>query len=182
MIGAGLISSQDDHLLNRVRNALFFGLRYPWVKRGNNVHVQWTTFMWSPHRDISLGNDVSIGAYCFFQADVAIGNKVMIASHVSFIGSDDHRFDEVGKTMWDSGRGDSKKTIVEDDVWIGHGSTILGGARIGRGSIIAAGAVVVGAVEPYSIMVPQKARVLRRRFDEAQIREHEAELERRRGR
>ncbi len=162
-----------DHLLNRIRNVLYFGIRHPWVEHGRNVHVQWSTRMWSPHRHIVLGDDVGIGPFCTFQCDIEIGNKVLIAGNVAFVGSDDHRHDVIGKTMWDSGRGDARKVVVEDDVWIGHGAIILSGARIGRGSIIAAGAVIVGEVEPYSIMVPQKARPLRRRFSPDQVIEHE---------
>lgn len=48
--------------------------------------------------------------------------------------------------------------VVNDDVWIGAGATILSGVTIGQGAIIAAGAVVVNDVEPYSIVggVPAK--------------------------
>ena len=38
-----------------------------------------------------------------------------------------------------------------DDVWIGAGSVLLDGARIGKGAVIAAGAVVDGEVPPYEI-------------------------------
>jgi acetyltransferase-like isoleucine patch superfamily enzyme len=130
--------------------------------------------MWSPHRHIVLGNEVGIGINCLIQADTEIGDKVMIASNVALIGSDDHRIDQVGTAMWDSPRGDTRKIVIEDDVWIGHGAIILSGARIGRGSVIGAGCVVVGEVAPYSIMVPQKATLLRHRFTPEQIAEHEA--------
>jgi virginiamycin A acetyltransferase len=67
-------------------------------------------------------------------------------------------------------------TVIEDDVWIGWGAIILSGARIGRGSIIAAGAVIVGDVPPYSIMVPPKARVLRSRFSPDDAARHDQAL------
>jgi len=166
----------EEHLLNTVRNLLFFGLRYPWVKHGKNVHVQWSTVIWSPHKHVVLGNDVGIGRQCTIQCDLEIGSKVLIAGHVAFVGSDDHSFNTVGVPIWDSGRGDARKTIVEDDVWIGWGAVILSGARIGRGSIIAAGSIIVGEVPPYSIMLPQKARVLRTRFTPDQALAHDAAL------
>lgn len=165
-----------DHILNRFRNLLYFGLRYPWVTRGRNVHVQWSTTMWSPHRRVVIGDDVGIGRHCTIQCDLRIGSKVLIASSVAFVGSDDHLFDRVGVPIWDSGRGDTRETVVEDDVWIGFGAIILSGARIGRGSVIAAGSVVVGDVPPYSIVIPQKARRLRSRFSEADIVRHDAAL------
>jgi acetyltransferase-like isoleucine patch superfamily enzyme len=55
--------------------------------------------------------------------------------------------------------------IVEDDVWIGFGSTVLSGVTLGQGSIIAAGSVVVKSTEPYSIYGGNPAKLIRYRFD-----------------
>jgi acetyltransferase-like isoleucine patch superfamily enzyme len=52
---------------------------------------------------------------------------------------------------------------VQDDVWIGHGATILKGVTIGMGSIVSAGAVVTKDVEPYSIVGGVPARVIKSR-------------------
>ncbi len=164
--------------MNRLRNLLYFGVRYRWVRHGRNVHVKWSTTMSSPHRDISIGNDVYIGPNCYFQSDIEVGDKVLIAADVAFIGADDHRFDVVGKAMWDSGRGDARRIIVDNDVWIGHGAIILSGAHIGSGSIVGAGCVVVGEVPPYSIFVPGKARLLRPRFTTGDVELHERRLNR----
>jgi len=51
-----------------------------------------------------------------------------------------------------------KGIIIEDDVWIGAGVTILDGCVVGKGSVIGAGAVVTRSIEPYSIVagVPAK--------------------------
>lgn len=166
----------SDHFLNRARNALYFGVRYPWVRRGRNVHVQWSTRMWSPHKHVVLGNDVGMGSQCLIQCDIEIGSKVLIASNVAFVGSDDHLISKVGVPIWDSGRGDSRVTVVEDDVWIGTGAIIIGGAHIGRGSVIGAGSVVVGDVPPYSILIPTKAHVLRSRFSPEEAAEHDRAL------
>jgi acetyltransferase-like isoleucine patch superfamily enzyme len=132
--------------------------------------------MWSPHRDIVIGSDVGIGHNCLLQCDLLIGNKVLIAANVAMVGSDDHRTDLVGTAMWDAGRGDARRVIVEDDVWIGHGAIILSGSRIGRGSVIGAGALIVGDVEPYSVMVSGKAQLLRGRFSPEDAARHDAIL------
>jgi len=160
-------------ILNQIRNIWMFKLRYPWVKTGNNVHCQLSTFFWSPNKHITLGNHVGIGPHCMFLCDIDIGNKVLIASDVALLNSDDHRYDIVGKTIWDSGRGDKYKLIIEDDVWIGHGAIILSPATIGRGSIVAAGSVVNQDFPRYSIMAGVPARVVKMRFSPEQITEHE---------
>lgn len=78
--------------------------------------------------------------------------------------------------MFAAPRGDKFQVVIEDDVWIGFGAIILSGVRIGRGSIVAAGAVVTKDVPPYSIVVPQQARVLRARFTPEEIERHEEKL------
>ena len=150
-----------------------FDIRYRWVKHGANTHCQMSTTFWSPRRHIVLGDYVGIGYRCLFQCDTEIGNKVLIASDVAFLNSDDHRYDLVGKCIWDSGRGDKYKVVVEDDVWIGHGAIVMSPTRIGRGSIVAAGAVVTKDVAPYSIVGGVPAKVIKMRFAEDQMREHE---------
>lgn len=55
--------------------------------------------------------------------------------------------------------------VIEDDVWIGHNVMILPSCRrIGRGSIIGAGAVVTRDVPRYAVIAGNPARVLRERF------------------
>jgi len=63
------------------------------------------------------------------------------------------------------------KIVVHDDVWIGQRAMILSGVDVGQGSIIAAGAVVVGDVEPYSIVAGNPARAVKHRFSETVIQE-----------
>jgi len=54
-----------------------------------------------------------------------------------------------------------EKIVVEDDAWIGAHVTILPGVRIGRCSIIGAGAVVIEDVPPYTIVVGVPAKIIR---------------------
>lgn len=57
-----------------------------------------------------------------------------------------------------------EKTIIGNDVWVGHNATILGGVKIGDGAIIGAGAVVTKDVEPYAIVGGVPAKVIKYRF------------------
>lgn len=56
-------------------------------------------------------------------------------------------------------------TIVGNDVWIGQNAVILPGVHIGDGAIIGANAVVGNNVEPYTIVVGNPAKPIRKRFD-----------------
>jgi acetyltransferase-like isoleucine patch superfamily enzyme len=116
---------------------------------------------------------VGIGNNCLFQADTEIGNNVLIASNIAFINKDEHRYDIIGKTIWDSGKGHKFNIVIEGDSWIGHGAIIMSPVRIGQGAIVAAGSVVNSNVPRYSIVGGNPARILKMRFTPEQITEHE---------
>lgn len=59
--------------------------------------------------------------------------------------------------------------MLGNDVWIGQDATILPGVRIGDGAIIGLGSIVGHDVEPYTIVVGNPARVVRKRFDDELI-------------
>ena len=61
----------------------------------------------------------------------------------------------------------SKRVVIGNDVWIGHGAVILPGIRIGHGAVIGANAVVTRDVGDYEIRAGVPARLIRRRFDGA---------------
>ena len=63
----------------------------------------------------------------------------------------------------------NKRTIIENDVWIGEGVIIKSGVRIGTGAVVAMGAVVTNDVEPYSIVGGVTAKLIRKRFDESTV-------------
>ena len=56
-------------------------------------------------------------------------------------------------------------TVIGNDVWIGQNAVILPGVQIGDGAIIGANSVVGGDVDPYTIVVGNPAKALRKRFD-----------------
>ncbi len=69
-----------------------------------------------------------------------------------------------------------KDVIIEDEIWVGSNVTILCGAHISRGCVVAAGAVVNKYIPPYSIVGGVPAKVLKYRFTIDEILEHEKKL------
>ena len=60
-------------------------------------------------------------------------------------------------------------TVVGNDVWIGQNVTFLPGVHVGDGCIIGANSVVASDIPPYSIVVGNPARVIRKRFDDEMV-------------
>ncbi|MBR4674913.1 MAG: CatB-related O-acetyltransferase [Victivallales bacterium] len=60
-------------------------------------------------------------------------------------------------------------TVIGNDVWIGQNAVILPGVHVGDGAIIGANSVVGSEVAPYTIVVGNPAKVLRKRFDDELI-------------
>lgn len=150
------------YFFNIVRTWINFHVRWPWVKYKGFVRVmKGTSFA---HFEINLGKNVQFGDYCNIATPVIIGNDVLMAGRVCFVGKNDHTTNLPGCTIWNSPRGDNGKTIVEDDVWIGHGVTVIGPVKISKGSVIAAGAVVTKDIPPCEIWGGVPARKIKDRF------------------
>ncbi|PEX10216.1 hypothetical protein CN451_13225 [Priestia megaterium] len=139
------------------------------------------TVFYAPNK-IKIGNNVYIGKYCSFETDLEIADDVLFGNNVGLIGKYDHDYSYIGKSIKDSPwigdekysfKGKGLKIVVEKDVWVGYGAIIVSGVRIGRGSIVAAGSVVLRDVEPYSIVGGNPAKVIARRFTPNQIVQHE---------
>ena len=130
--------------------------------------------------NLSVGDGTSIPKgstiYCT-EAPLTIGRKVIFGPHPTII-TGDHRTDLVGKfimdiTVKEKLPENDAPIVIEDDVWCGANVTILKGVTIGRGSIVAAGAVVTTSFPPYSIIGGVPAKLLKKRFTEDEIRDHE---------
>lgn len=143
--------------------------------------------------NLSVGDGTSIPKgstiYCT-EAPCTIGRKVIFGPKPTII-TGDHRIDIIGKHIIDvtveektlpgppcSGRENpwDLPVTIEDGCWIGANVTILKGVTIGRGSVVAAGAVVTKSCPPYSIIGGVPAKVIKMRFTPEQIKEHEKTL------
>lgn len=132
------------------------------------------------YQNISVGDHVNLGYRPILIASrsrILIGNHVMFGLQVTIRGGN-HRIDLLGRYMCsicdDEKRPeDDPGVIIEDDVWIGTRAIILAGCTVGRGAVVAAGAVVTKSVPPYAIVGGNPASVLRMRWSETEIVEHE---------
>lgn len=161
-------------IANSVRAFYMLNIRRSWVNWGGIktlVRIPRSTAIQSPHKDVTIGDRVQFGPNCRIQCDIVFGNSILMAANVQFIGKDDHITNIPGKTIWNSGRGDSQKTHVGNDVWIGNGAIIIAGVTIGDGAIVAAGSVVTKDVEPCTIVGGNPARFIKNRFQTAKDKE-----------
>lgn len=129
------------------------------ISLGNNVSVQENVLINANRGHVSIGDNSWLGPGCvvYGNGGVEIGSDVMVASHCA-INSVSHHFDRIDIPMNAQGTY-CDPVIIEDDVWIGTAAVVLQGVRIGRGSIIAAGAVVTRSIPPYSIAMGVPARI-----------------------
>lgn len=149
---------------------------------GKNVMIKPTSSVFKGLGNLYLSNDVRIARYAVIyatEAKVVIGPKTGIAPYLKIV-SGNHRTDVIGHFMFDANYGkrkeDDQDVILEGDHWIGMNVTILKGVTIGRGSVIAAGAIVSRSVPPYSIVAGVPAKVIKSRFTLEEAIEHEKQL------
>ncbi len=128
----------DFKLLMKVRNYLY---KYIFNSMGKNCNICAAVTFISPN-NIKLGNRVSIHHNCYIggRGNINIGDYVSIACNTIII-SEDHIFDDLNKNIKEQGIKE-KRIIIEDNVWIGANTKILGGVTVKTGSVIAAGSVV----------------------------------------
>ena len=148
-------------------------------KCGKNVMIRPSTSIFKGLENIYISDDVRIARYAVIyttKAKVFIGSKVGIAPYLKII-TGNHQIDDIGHFMFDGNvekrPENDKDVIIEGDSWFGINVTILAGVTIGRGSIIAAGAVVTRSCPPYSIVGGVPAKVLKYRFSIEDALEHE---------
>ncbi|MGU7852510.1 DapH/DapD/GlmU-related protein [Burkholderia orbicola] len=107
---------------------------------------------------MKLGRNVFVNQNCTFYdlGGLEIGDDVMIGPNVSLITS--------GHPVEPSRRRDgviAKPIVIERNVWIGAGATIIGGVTIGENAVVAAAAVVTRDVPPNTLVGGNPAKIIR---------------------
>lgn len=140
------------------------------VLRMAGMRVAYPVHIWAPLevRPIGAASRIYIGKDTFINSQVRfaarapggirIGERVLVGPGCYFETANHAlEIDESRKRITVP-----RPIVVESDVWLGARVTVLPGVHIGRGSVVAAGAVVTRDVEPFTLVSGVPARVLRR--------------------
>lgn len=115
--------------------------------------------------DLIIGRDSRIGAGNTVIGPVYIGDDVQIGQHVLISGLN-HRYEDVNCTIAAQGV-EVAEVKIANNVWIGGNAVILPGVVIGEHCVVGAGAVVTKDVPPFSVVVGNPAKVVKK-WDSAQ--------------
>jgi acetyltransferase-like isoleucine patch superfamily enzyme len=129
------------------------------INRGGEIHTRNCQFYSGVRLEVGPGGRLEIGNGTYLNRNtlvhastlVQIGTDCQVSWDVIIMDTDMHPV---------AGRESRQPVCIEDGVWIGCRAIILKGVRIGRGAIIAAGAVVTHDVPPYTVAAGVPARPL----------------------
>lgn len=128
---------------------------------GKNVNIERRANFGSG-RDICIGDNSGLGERCRVPSNICVGNNVMMGPYC-VIFTQNHAFSDTNIPMIMQGMEPARKTVIEDDVWIGHGVIMTPGRQIKKGSIIGAGCVLTKDFDAYSIIGGNPGKVLKMR-------------------
>ncbi|OKS86401.1 acyltransferase [Mucilaginibacter polytrichastri] len=160
------------NILKKLRNEFLRKVVYRKYKIGPGFYSGTRVRIWGK-KTISIGKNFYIGRDSFIESDAIIGDNVLWGNRVALVGRYDHHYLQPGVPIRLASQirdkdynwlGLNSVTVIEDDVWVSYGCTILSGVTIHTGSIIAAGSVVTKDVEPYSIYGGVPAKKIKDRF------------------
>lgn len=159
--------------LKKIRNLYLAKIKWRRYTIGPGFHAGARVRLWAKSK-LVIGSHFYIGRDSQVETDCIIGDYVIFGNRVGIVGRYDHHYQQPGVPVrmasqirdadynW---KGLNNLTTIEDDVWIGYGSTIMSGVKIGRGSIVAAGSLITKDVEPYVIYGGVPAKKIKDRFD-----------------
>jgi len=116
---------------------------------------------------IEIGPNCSFGAYTVINSTndcpIQLTSNIMTGPHCYIAAGASYKLDDLDTPIWKQGIKPDTGVFVGDDVWLGANVSIIGGVEVGKGSVLAAGAVVTKEVEAYSIMGGVPAKLLKKR-------------------
>jgi acetyltransferase-like isoleucine patch superfamily enzyme len=110
--------------------------------------------------DVIIGDRTIIGISNVIIGPVRIGNDVMFAQNVVLSGMN-HQYEriDISPTIQDI---TTNRITIEDNVWIGANSVVIPGISIGKHAVVGAGSVVTKDVAPYTVVVGNPAKAVKK--------------------
>ncbi len=126
---------------------------------GDDVIVSRGSLLSALHGHLKLGPRVSVGANCLLYSagGIDIGADTMLAANC-YLGGGSYAVRGARERPISNQIQPGRGLVIGEDCWLGAGVTVIDGVKIGKGSVIAAGAVVIRDVEPFSVMAGVPAR------------------------
>ena len=141
-----------------------------WIGADNKLRAHEGNLRLGPK--VVMGRDNVINTYL----DIEIGQNALLGDWI-YICDFDHIYERLDIPIKKQGLVKSPVRIGED-VWVGEKASILRGADIGAGSVVASQALVKGPIPPFSIVVGTPARVIRSRLPKGMTVEEALALQR----
>lgn len=143
--------------------------------RSRNTHNNTIAGRIFPIDKVRVGNysygTLNVISYGNPDEQLNIGNYCSIAGGTTFILSGEHDYKRISTFPFSKVvlGGESEAIckgpiIVEDDVWIGHGCTLISGVTIGKGAVIGAGSTIYRDIPAYAVYAGN--RVIKYRFSD----------------
>lgn len=138
------------------------GLANSGITIGANTIISRNAVLSCKNGDIEIGDNCTVGISTLVHAmqgsDVSIGNDVLMGAFCYFVGSGPYQSDSLEVPFKKQGMLPQGGIHVADNVWFGSNVQVLDGVGIGSGAIVGASSVVNKNVDPYSVVagVPMK--------------------------
>jgi acetyltransferase-like isoleucine patch superfamily enzyme len=166
-----LLNYLTNHVVNRLPS---FALRRWWYSRalgaaigeGAGIHLGCYVWFYGPRqvrRDgfhVGARTRINRGSCLDVRGGLTIGADVSISPEVAILTAA-HEIADPGFRV------ENRRVVIEDNVYIGMRALVLPGVRIGRGAVVAAGAVVARDVPPLAVVAGVPAKPIATRPEDA---------------
>lgn len=143
------------------------GEKNPGITIGQNVIVGRNTILSCKGGSICLEDYANISANCSLLSEtkIVVGKYTFLAGHCYLVAGGNHSFSRTDIPIMFQPSLTKGGISIGEDCWLGASVTVLDGVTLGKGSVIGAGAVVLGSLPEYSVAVGNPAKKIKDRRD-----------------
>ncbi|MCI5207398.1 MAG: acyltransferase [Candidatus Electrothrix sp. ATG2] len=137
------------------------------LRLGNNVILSNDVMISCKNGTVSIGENCGLNARTIVQSTnncpVEIGPDCIIGQQCFLVGGGSYHFDQLDIPIREQGIRADGGVCLAEDVWLGGNVTVLGGVKMGKGSVAGAGALLTRSVDAYTVSLGAPARVIKNR-------------------